>query len=68
MCITNPTDALLIAHERGDRLRAEAEAERLFPGRSTARRALAASLRRVADRLDPVGLGPRVAPRLETNR
>jgi hypothetical protein len=61
MSITDPRDALVIAHEHGRRLRAEAEAERLFRGRSGARRAVAASLRRIADRLDPAPLRPRVA-------
>ena len=56
-------DQLALAHERGDRLRAEATAERLSAP-SGPRRALAASLRRLADRLDPAApLGWRQALR-----
>ena len=52
MLINDPFDDLAVAHTRGRRLRAEAAAERL---RSTSRprRALAETLRRAADRLDP---------------
>lgn len=60
MTITDPHDALVLAHERGNRLRAEASTERLFRGRSATRRVLAACLRRAADLLDPAALGPRV--------
>jgi hypothetical protein len=60
MFISDPHDALRLVHDRGDRLRAEAEAERLFHTPSGTRRALAASLRRAADRLDPAVLRPRV--------
>jgi hypothetical protein len=51
MITSTPRDELAVVHERGGRLRAEAEAERLR-GPSTTRHALAASLRRAADRLD----------------
>jgi hypothetical protein len=60
--IPDPRDQLTIAHERGERFRSEASAERL-DGSQGARRALAASLRRVADRLDPAPLGWRQALR-----
>ena len=46
-------DPLVEARERGRRLRAEADPERLFRS-PTARRAFADALRRVADRLDPL--------------
>ena len=60
--IPDAHDQLALAHERGRRLQADAAAERMFaPSRS--RRALAASLRRVADRLDPAPLGLRQALR-----
>ena len=49
--IPDAHDQLALAHEHGRRLQAEAAAERLAPARG--RRALAASLRRAADRLDP---------------
>jgi hypothetical protein len=58
MNITNPLDALAVAHAYGRELRAEAAAERLF-GTSGTRRAIAAALRRAADRLDPAALAPR---------
>lgn len=51
----DPLDALFVAHERGRRLRAEAAAECLR-GASGSRRALAVTLRRAADRLDPAPL------------
>ena len=54
-------DQLALAHERGRRLRAEADAERMH--RSGPRRALAASLHRLADRIDPAPLGWRQALR-----
>ncbi len=50
--------ALAMADERGRRLRAEAAAERLR-GRSRVRHALADSLRRAADRLEPAPRAPR---------
>ena len=56
----NPLDALAVAHARGRELRAEAAAERLC-GTTGARRAIAVSLRRAADRLDPTALSPRPA-------
>ncbi len=58
MFISNPHDALAAAHAHGRELRAEAAAERLF-GSSGTRRAIAAALRRAADRLDPAALAPR---------
>ena len=50
--IPDPRDQLTIAHERGEQLRSEVASERLA-GPPPARRALAASLRRAANRLDP---------------
>ncbi len=55
MFTSDPLDALAVAHERGRRLRAEAAAERLRGAPGT-RRALAVTLRRAADRLDPAPL------------
>jgi hypothetical protein len=55
MFTADPQDALLLAHERRDRLHAEAAAER-FRAHSPKRRALAAVLRRAANRLDPAPL------------
>jgi hypothetical protein len=52
MLITDPLDQLAVAHARGRGLRAEAAAERLRDISRT-RRAIAGSLRRAADRLDP---------------
>jgi hypothetical protein len=52
MLITDPLDQLAVAHARGRELQAEATAERLR-GISRTRRAVAGSLRRVAERLDP---------------
>jgi hypothetical protein len=60
MSTLDPLDALFLAHERGRRLRAEAAAERLRSTSGT-RRALAVSLRRAADRLDPAPLARRPA-------
>ena len=54
------SDLLDLAHEHGRALRAEAAEERLRGAPGT-RRALAASLRRVADRLDPAPLARRPA-------
>jgi hypothetical protein len=64
MFITDPLDALGVAHARGRQLRAEAAAERL-PGTSGTRRAIAVSLRRAADRLDPAALArtPALSPK-----
>jgi hypothetical protein len=55
MITTDPRDTLAVFEQRARELHAGAEAERLR-GPSAARRAIAGSLRRVADRLDP---GPR---------
>jgi hypothetical protein len=65
MFITDPFDALVVAHAHGRRLRAEATAERLC-GTSGARRDIAVFLRRAADRLDPAVLVPRPALSPET--
>ncbi|HYT51746.1 MAG TPA: hypothetical protein VEL10_06045 [Gaiellaceae bacterium] len=65
MFTNDPLDALVAAHERARQLRAEAAAERLR-GTSGTRRALAVSLRRAADRLDPAPLGRRTALALGT--
>ena len=51
MFIPHPRDALVLAHERGRRLRADAAAER-FRRPSAVRGAIAVWLRRAADRLD----------------
>jgi hypothetical protein len=60
MLISDPHDALVLARERACRLREEAAPG--HPGRPSAtRRALAASLRRLADRLHPAPL-PRHRP------
>ncbi|MBD0328486.1 MAG: hypothetical protein ICV64_00050 [Thermoleophilia bacterium] len=54
MYATHTTDALAVARTRGEELRAQAAFER---GRTPNRRsALATSLRRTADRLDPAPL------------
>jgi hypothetical protein len=53
MFTSDPRDALVLAHDRTRHLRAETAANRLRRA-SVARRALAASLRRTADRLDPL--------------
>ena len=60
MLTSDPLEVLAVAHERGRRLRAEAVAERLR-GTSGTRRALALSLRRAADRLDPASFNRRPA-------
>jgi hypothetical protein len=60
MVTCNPLDALAIAHTRGRELRADAAAERLR-GTTATRRAIAVSLRRAADRLDPAALAWRAA-------
>jgi hypothetical protein len=52
-----PSDLLALAHERGCRFRAEAAAARLR-SRPPARRTLAATLRRLANQLDPAPLAP----------
>jgi hypothetical protein len=60
MFTTNAGEALLLAHDRPQRLREESAARRLRRAPATYR-ALAASLRRAADRLDPAPLAPRPA-------
>ena len=60
MFTNNPHDALVLAHERACHLRAEPAVDRLQRGPGT-RRALAASLRRAANRLDPTPLVSRPA-------
>jgi hypothetical protein len=55
MLTNDPLEALAAAHARGRELRAEAATERLRVTSAT-RRTLAASLRRLADRLDPAPL------------
>jgi hypothetical protein len=60
MFTSDPVSALVVAHARGRELRAEAAAERLC-GTSGARRAIAVSLRRAADVLDPTALARRPA-------
>lgn len=57
---SDPLDLLVLAHERARGLRDEAAAARLRSTPGT-RRALAASLRRLANRLDPAPLAPRPA-------
>jgi hypothetical protein len=52
MITTDPRDTLALSAQRATQLQAEAEAERLREP-SRLRRALALSLRRTADRLDP---------------
>jgi hypothetical protein len=58
MFISNARDALDVAEARGRLFRDGAAAERLRTA-SGFRRTVAASLRRVADRLDPVALSGR---------
>jgi hypothetical protein len=60
MFTSDPLDALVVTHERGRRLRAEAARERLR-GTSRTRRTLAVSLRRAADHLDQAPLARRTA-------
>lgn len=60
MFISDSHDALFVAHARGHRLLADAAAERLR-STSAGRHALAAFLRRAADRLDPAPLALRTA-------
>ena len=55
MFTPHPLDALVLAHEHGRRLRAEADAERLG-GAWTMRGAVAVWLRSAADRVDPGSL------------
>ena len=60
MLTSDPADALVLANQRVRRLREQAAAEHVRPRPST-RRIFAASLRRAADRLDPVPLVQRPA-------
>jgi hypothetical protein len=60
--IPDAHDQLALANERGRQLQAEASAARMSVP-SSPRRALASSLRRLADRLDPAPLGWRQALR-----
>jgi hypothetical protein len=60
MFASDPRDVLAVAHQHADQLRAEPAARRLVSPSGT-RRALAASLRRVADRLDRAAFTPRPA-------
>ena len=60
MHTTDPHAALEIARGRVSHLRDEAAAERVRRAAGT-RRTLAASLRRLADRLDPAPFAPRPA-------
>jgi hypothetical protein len=60
MLTTDPHYALVMAHEHGRQLNGEAATRRLCR-RSGTRRALAASLRHAADRLDQALLAPRPA-------
>lgn len=60
MFTTDPRAALAVAHQRARHLRREAADQRLGHGSGT-RRALAASLRRAANRLDPAPFAPRPA-------
>jgi hypothetical protein len=55
MLTSHPRDALVLAQERARRLREETAADDLRPASGT-RRALATSLRRAANRLDPAPL------------
>jgi hypothetical protein len=60
MVTSDPHDALVFAHQHARQLRAERAAERLRHG-SVTRRALAAALRRAANRVDPAPFAPRPA-------
>ncbi len=60
MVISDPRDALVVAHAHGRHLREEAAAGHMHRASGT-RRALAASLRRVAHRLDSTPFAPRPA-------
>ncbi len=60
MLSADPRDGLVFAHERARRLREETATDRLRPASGT-RRAVAASLRRAANRLDPAPLAPAAA-------
>jgi hypothetical protein len=58
MQITDPRDALMIAHEHARRLRSTKGADRVRPA-SAAHRTLASWLRHAADLLDPAPLARR---------
>ena len=60
MFTSDPRDVLVVAHDHIRHLREETSANRFRP-RTKARRTLAASLRRAAERLDPTALAPRAA-------
>lgn len=60
MFISDPHDALAVAHDHASRLRRERAAERLRPA-SHVLRPVAVLLRRIADRLDPMRLAHRAA-------
>jgi hypothetical protein len=60
MLTSDTRDALVVAHQHARHLREERAAERLRNASGT-RRALAASLRSAANRLDPAPLAPRPA-------
>ena len=60
MLTCDPRTALLLANEHACRLREEWAADDLRPASAT-RRAFAASLRRVANRLDPAPLAQAAA-------
>jgi hypothetical protein len=60
MFTSDPHHTLIVAHEHARRMRDEAAVERLRPASGT-RRTLAASLRSVADRLEPAPFAPRPA-------
>ena len=59
MFLAHPLDLLAVAHQRAGDLRQEAAVARLRS--STGTRQLAASLRRLANRLDPAPLAARTA-------
>ena len=61
MVSSDPLHLLFLAHERVRDLREDAAAERLRRAAGTRRTLLAASLRRLANRLDPAPLAPRPA-------
>jgi hypothetical protein len=59
MFLAHPLDLLAVAHQRAGDLRREAAVARLRSSAGTRR--LAASLRRLANRLDPAPLAARTA-------
>ena len=60
MFVAHPLDLLAVAHQRADGLCREAAVARLRRAAGT-RHVLAASLRRLANRLDPAPLAARTA-------